>query len=42
MSAERIADVAWERGIAVAEETGDLQAGKEMRVFLDRLRACSG
>ena len=29
----------WERGIAVAEETGDLQAGKEMRVFLDRLRA---
>jgi len=31
------ADVMWERGIAVAEETGDLQAGKEMRVFLDRL-----
>jgi Tfp pilus assembly protein PilF len=38
---ERTADAAdvWERGIAVAEETGDLQAGKEMRVFLDRLRA---
>jgi Tfp pilus assembly protein PilF len=28
----------WERGIAVAEETGDVQAGKEMRVFLERLR----
>jgi len=28
----------WERGIAVAEETGDLQAGKEMRVLLGRLR----
>jgi len=27
---------AWQRGIAVAEETGDLQAGKEMRVFLAR------
>ena len=38
---ERSADAAdvWERGIAVAEETGDIQAGKEMRVFLDRLRA---
>ena len=36
----RAADAAatWERGIAVAEETGDLQAGKEMRVFLERLR----
>lgn len=33
---------AWERGIAVAEETGDLQAGKEMRVFLERLRARQG
>ena len=33
---------AWERGIAVAEETGDLQAGKEMRVFLERLRARGG
>ena len=36
------ADVTWERGIAVAEETGDLQAGKEMRVFLERLRARGG
>ncbi len=33
------AAAAWERGISVAEETGDLQAGKEMRVFLERLRA---
>jgi len=33
---------AWERGVAVAEETGDLQAGKEMRLFLDRLRAAPG
>ncbi len=32
----------WERGIAVADTTGDLQAGKEMRVFLDRLRARQG
>lgn len=30
---------AWSRGIAVAEETGDLQAGKEMQVFRERLRA---
>jgi Tfp pilus assembly protein PilF len=39
--AGRAADAAaaWERGIAVAEETGDLQAGKEMRIFLERLRA---
>jgi Tfp pilus assembly protein PilF len=35
----RVADAAaaWRRGIAVAEETGDLQAGKEMQVFLARL-----
>jgi Tfp pilus assembly protein PilF len=40
----RHADAArvWECGIAVAEETGDLQAGKEMRVFLDRLRSQGG
>ncbi len=40
----RVADAAaaWERGVAVAEETGDLQAGKEMQVFLDRLRARGG
>ncbi len=36
------ADATWERGIAVAEETGDLQAGKEMRVFLERRRARGG
>lgn len=39
--AAEAADV-WERGIAVAEQTGDLQAGKEMRVFLERLRAGGG
>jgi Tfp pilus assembly protein PilF len=27
----------WERGMAVADETGDLQAGKEMRIFRSRL-----
>lgn len=27
----------WEEGIALSERTGDLQAGKEMRVFLKRL-----
>lgn len=32
----------WARGIAVAEETGDIQAGKEMRVLLARLRARQG
>ena len=29
---------AYERGITVAEENGDVQAAKEMRVFLKRLR----
>jgi predicted Zn-dependent protease len=29
---------AWERGVAVADRTGDLQAGKEMQIFLTRLR----
>lgn len=33
------AAAAWERGLQVAAETGDLQAGNEMRVFLERLRA---
>ena len=33
------AAAAWERGIAVAGETGDIQAGKEMSVFLDRVRS---
>ncbi len=28
---------AWRRGIAVAERRGDVQAAKEMRVFLKRL-----
>jgi Tfp pilus assembly protein PilF len=28
---------AYERGISVAEENGDIQAAKEMRVFLTRL-----
>jgi Flp pilus assembly protein TadD len=36
------ARAAWERGIAVAEDTGDLQAGKEMRVLLSRLREPAG
>lgn len=31
------ARAAYERGIAVAEARGDLQAAKEMRVFLKRL-----
>lgn len=30
---------AWRRGIAAAEARGDVQAAKEMRVFLKRLRA---
>jgi predicted Zn-dependent protease len=29
---------AWERGIATAETKGDIQAAKEMGVFLKRLR----
>lgn len=29
---------AWTRGIEVAEERGDVQAAKEMRVFLKRLQ----
>src|SRR5262245_64092877 len=36
-SAERAAEV-YERGIAAAREAGDLQAAKEMEVFLRRLR----
>lgn len=32
------AAAAWERGIATAEQKGDVQAAKEMRVFLKRLR----
>ena len=30
---------AWRRGIAIAEDRGDVQAAKEMRVFLKRLEA---
>ncbi|MGE0031812.1 MAG: tetratricopeptide repeat protein [Steroidobacteraceae bacterium] len=36
-SAERAADV-YERGIAAARAAGDVQAAKEMGVFLKRLR----
>lgn len=36
-NAARAAEV-YERGIAAAEANGDLQAAKEMRVFLSRLR----
>lgn len=36
-SAERAADV-YERGIAAARAAGDIQAAKEMGVFLKRLR----
>lgn len=36
-SVERAADV-YERGIAAAREAGDIQAAKEMEVFLKRLR----
>jgi Flp pilus assembly protein TadD len=32
----------WARGVEVADETGDLQAGKEMQVLLTRLRARQG
>jgi Tfp pilus assembly protein PilF len=31
------AAAAWQRGIAVAEARGDVQAAKEMRIFLKRL-----
>ncbi len=30
--------VSYEQGIAVAEELGDIQAAKEMRIFLKRLQ----
>jgi predicted Zn-dependent protease len=36
-NAARAAEV-YERGIAAAEANGDIQAAKEMRVFLSRLR----
>jgi hypothetical protein len=29
---------AYQQGIAIAEELGDIQAAKEMRVFLTRLQ----
>ena len=28
----------WEQGIAIAENKGDIQAAKEMKVFLNRLK----
>lgn len=40
-SADRAADV-YERGIAAAREAGDVQAAKEMEVFLKRLRKARG
>lgn len=33
---------AWEQGVAVAEARGDVQAAKEMRVFLRRLDKTTG
>lgn len=33
---------AWQRGVAVAESRGDVQAAREMRVFLKRLARRSG
>lgn len=33
---------AYQAGIAAAERQGDVQAGKEMRVFLKRLQKASG
>lgn len=33
---------AYERGIAVAEEKGDIQAAKEMKVFARRLQKAAG
>lgn len=35
------AEQAYERGIAAAQRRGDVQAAKEMRVFLKRLRGTS-
>lgn len=40
-NALRAAEV-YERGIAAAESCGDLQAAREMRVFLRRLRSTDG
>jgi len=34
---KQAAAAAWSRGIAIAEERGDVQAAKEMRVFLKRI-----
>ena len=36
------AETAWRRGIEIAEEEGDKQAGKEMAVFLRRLEKATG
>jgi len=40
-STERAADV-YERGIVAARAAGDVQAAKEMEVFLNRLRKARG
>ena len=40
-SPERAAEV-WEHGIAAARAAGDVQAAKEMTVFLKRLRKAAG
>jgi len=37
LGAHAAAADAWRQGIAVAEQRGDVQAAKEMRVFLKRL-----
>ncbi len=36
------AAAAWQRGIETAESKGDVQAAKEMRVFLKRLQKSDG
>jgi len=43
MAGSRIAAAeAWTRGIEIAEANGDLQAAREMKVFLKRLAATGG
>jgi predicted Zn-dependent protease len=44
VAARRPADaaLAWQRGIETAESKGDIQAAKEMRVFLKRLEKTAG
>lgn len=40
--ADEAAISAYEQGIGIAEDKGDIQAAKEMRVFLKRLRKRQG